>query len=101
MDPRARRARLIQDAIADVLLRNWDPIGIKDVPQAQDEYDSYVADVYRLLESGATAKDIARHLVQVETDSLGFQDTEPKMLIPVAKKLLKIRARFRIGQAAT
>ena len=100
MDPRTKRARLIQDRIADVLRRSWDPIGIKNVTQAEGEYDAYVGGVYRLLESGATADEIAAHLVQVESDRLGFQDTDAAMLIPVARKLLKIKARFGIGQAA-
>jgi hypothetical protein len=99
MDEKTRRARLIQHEITEVLRRNWDPIGIKDVPEAQDEYDAYVGGVYRLLESGATVKEIAAHLVKVETDQLGFQDTQVNMLIPVAKRLLKIKSRFGIGQA--
>ena len=71
MDAKTRRARLIQREIADVLRRNWDPIGIKDAPEAQDEYDAYVGGVYRLLESGATVKELAAHLIQLETDKLG------------------------------
>jgi hypothetical protein len=39
--------------------------------------------------------------VQVETDALGFEDTDAKMLIPVARKLLIIKYRFSIGDAAT
>lgn len=99
MDAKTRRARLIQHKIAEVLHRNWDPIGVKDVPESLDEYDAYVGGVYRLLESGATVKEIAVHLVKVETDQLGFQDTQVKMLIPVAKRLLKIKSRFGIGEA--
>jgi hypothetical protein len=71
------------------------------MPEAQDEYDAYVGGVYRLLESGATAKELAVHLAKVETASLGFEDTQPKMLIPVAKKLLKITSRFGIGRDTT
>lgn len=91
---------MIQDQIADVLRRNWDPIGIKNLPEAEGEYDGYVGGVFRLLASGATAHEIAAHLVQVESDRLGFQDTAVAMLIAVAKKLLKITARFGVGQAA-
>jgi hypothetical protein len=31
------------------LLKEWDPIGVGQIPEAQDEYDSYVPDVYKLL----------------------------------------------------
>jgi hypothetical protein len=32
-----RRAHTIQKSIHDILLRDWDPIGINDLPEAQDE----------------------------------------------------------------
>lgn len=34
----------------------WDPIGVKDEPNAQDEYDSYLGGVYELLVSGHPMK---------------------------------------------
>jgi hypothetical protein len=77
----------MQRELGDILLRNWDPIGIKDEPEAQDEYDSYVGGVYRLLASGASIKEIATHLASIETSLLGYQDTDPRMLVPVVKML--------------
>ena len=46
--------------------------------------------VYRVIASGATPQELAEHLVQVEEGCLGFRDTDPKMLIPLARKLLRI-----------
>jgi hypothetical protein len=46
------------------------------------------------LVTGASARQIAEHLAQVEAETIGFQDTNPKMLIPLAKKLLKLNARL-------
>ena len=100
MDPREARAKEIQRAIGEVLLRNWDPLGVKDVPEAKDEYDSYVGGVYRLIASGASAKQIAEHLVRLETDRLGYPDTDPKMLIPLANKLLRLNVRLESGGSA-
>ena len=34
----------------------WDPIGVKDEPNAQDEYDGYLGGVYELLVSGDPMK---------------------------------------------
>ncbi len=51
MPSRKQRAREIQDSIRQVLLHDWDPIGVADEPAAQDEYDAYVGGVYRLLAS--------------------------------------------------
>jgi hypothetical protein len=97
MSSKEERAREIQRAIADVLLRNWDPIGIKDVPQARDEYDAYVGGVYRLLATEATARELAEHLAHVEAEQLGFVDTDPKMLIPLAKKLMRLNVKLEPG----
>src|SRR2546422_1881938 len=94
------RARQIQRHIADVLRRNWDPLSVADHPETSDEYDSYVGGVYRLLETNATARQIAEHLVHIETDMLGYEDTKPSTLVPIAKKLLKIKDHFRLGEGA-
>lgn len=44
------------------------PIG---VPEAQDEHDSYVFDVYGLLVSGASDQDMVPYLYSVERPSMG------------------------------
>ena len=75
------------------MLRRWDPIGIADEPEARSEYDSYVSGVYRLLASGAPDRDIAQHLRDMETRALGFEDSDVKMLIPVARELRKVYRR--------
>jgi hypothetical protein len=93
-DFKQERAREIQRLIAAVLRRDWDPIGLRDMPDSQDEYERYVRGVYRLLVSEASVRELAEHLAEVEAEALGFADTDPKMLIPVAKKLLKWNVRF-------
>jgi hypothetical protein len=41
--------------VREVLMREWDPIGVRDAPEAQDEYDSYVGKAYvMLMDEGAT-----------------------------------------------
>ncbi len=94
MNTSADRARQIQRHIAEVLRRNWDPLSVADHPETSAEYDSYVGAVYRLLEANASAKQIAEHLVRVETEMLGYEDTKAAMLVPLAQKLLKIKERF-------
>jgi hypothetical protein len=100
VDPERRKGRDMQRAIGDILLRNWDPIGIADVAEAHDEYDAYVGGVYRLLASGASPKQIAEHLARVETSTLGFADTDPKTLVPVGKKLINAYRRLTEPAAA-
>jgi len=43
------RAKQYHEAIRAILLKEWDPIGVSHIPEAQDEYDRYVGGVYRLL----------------------------------------------------
>jgi hypothetical protein len=85
-----RQARNIHDAIRAVLLREWDPIGIRNVPEAQDEYDGYVAGVYRLLVSGATVSALAEHLARIERDAMGLSIQE-SVLGEVASRLKQIK----------
>ena len=89
MDPREVRARDIQAAIRHTLLREWDPIGVRDVPEAQDEYDGYVGGVYRLLANKASTRDLAEHLARIERDAMGFS-TAAEALIGVAERLRQI-----------
>jgi hypothetical protein len=89
MDSRERRAREIQDSIRDVLIRDWDPIHVQDIPEAQDEYDRYIGGVYRLLASEASESEIAAHLAAVEREYMGFF-TSADALLPVARRLRQL-----------
>lgn len=64
--------RALYSAIDDLLLREWDPIGIADVPEARDEYSSYVPQVFQLLRAGASATQVAAYLAEVEVDRMGL-----------------------------
>jgi hypothetical protein len=63
-------SRRIRVEIRHVLMDVWDPIGIKDEPNAQDEYDGYLGGVYELLVSGAADEDIADHLWRIVTERM-------------------------------
>ena len=81
------RARQIQESIREILLHDWDPIGVQDVPQAHDEYDSYIGGVYRLLAQGANEGEIIEHLWRIENDTIGLPTLDKTKLAPVARKL--------------
>ncbi len=71
-DPKHQRAEQIQQTIRQVLMQDWDAIGVAGVPQAQDEYDSYVGPVYRLLASGASDSELIDYLYRTETETMGL-----------------------------
>lgn len=80
------RAKLLHGKIGEILLKEWDPIGVQDIPEAQDEYDAYVSSVYKQLISGKSVQEIFDYLWWVETEHMGLsgdrQQTEA-----IARKL--------------
>jgi len=69
---RENRAR-----VREVLMRDWDPIGVSDVPEAADEYDRYVGEVYvMLMDQRASVEAIADHLYRTSTEHMGLSSTE-------------------------
>ena len=66
------RARRYHEGIRRILLHNWDPIGVSDVAQAQDEYDSYVSKIYGMLIRHEPRHKLVDHLWWIETDNMGL-----------------------------
>jgi len=61
--------------VRQVLKETWDPIGVRDTPEAQDEYDRYVAEVYvMLMDQRATPEAIAAHLYDRAVNHIGVPD---------------------------
>ena len=96
MNHQARQARGIQEQIRQILLNDWDPIGIRDVPEAQDEYDSYAGGVYRLLADGASPVEVAKHLARIEGEQMGLPSSADVRL-SVATKLCGLNAKISNG----
>lgn len=78
-----------------------DPIGISDVPEAADEYDSYIGGVYDLLEQGASEERIRAYLRKIEIDWMGTVNASGEPLLPdgnrnrAAASLTKLGRSFR------
>jgi hypothetical protein len=65
---RENRAR-----VREILMRDWDPIGISGVEEAVDEYDAYVARAYvMLMDEQANAEAIAAYLFEIATANMGL-----------------------------
>jgi hypothetical protein len=67
-----KESRRIRAEIRRVLLEVWDPIGVKDVPQAQDEYDCCLYEVFRLLTAGGSDDQITDFLWKQGTEHMGL-----------------------------
>ena len=77
-----------------MLLHDWDPIGIRDVPDAGDEYDSYIGGVYRLLASGVSEDELVEHLWRIETVTMGLSSPDRDKLRPVARRLQDLKVKL-------
>lgn len=66
------RAKLLHQKIGEILLKEWDPIGVQDISEAQDEYDAYVSSLYKMLITGKSAQEIFDYLLWIETEHMGL-----------------------------
>jgi hypothetical protein len=58
--------------VRELFVQDWDPIGMKDVPEAQDEHDTYADKAYvMVMHEGASVEQIADYLYLVETERMG------------------------------
>ena len=83
-------SRKIRVQIRHVLLEVWDPIGVKDEPNAQDEYDGYLGDVYELLINGEPDEKIAEYLHGVVYDRMGLESARLSDMAPTVQALRAI-----------
>lgn len=96
MEFRDRAARYHR-AIKSILLHEWDPIGVADVPEARDEYDSYVPGIYKMLISRRDEKDIFDYLWEIETEHMGLFGNRGHTEA-ISKKLARLRERIDGGE---
>jgi hypothetical protein len=65
-------SRRIRVQIRHVLLDIWDPIGVRDEPYAQDEYDGYIGRIYELLTSDAPDAELTEYLYWAVHEHMGL-----------------------------
>ena len=74
-----------------VLLWSWDPIGVRGIPEAVDEYDSYAQFVLQMLETGVSDGEIADYLTSVIRDRMELP-CNPKTNEDIAAMLRELYA---------
>lgn len=68
----------LEQTIRDSLMRNWDPLGVRDNPDAQNEYDSYIIRIAEILSANADQYALGRHLTNLEQSSMGLPGHPPR-----------------------
>jgi hypothetical protein len=86
---KVRRAKDIMELIHDVLWNDWDPIGVNGYGP-DDEYDSYIGGIYRILSDNPTESKLIDHLYEIETEMMGLPSHKKDILLPIAHKLMEI-----------
>jgi hypothetical protein len=86
-----QESRRIRVEIRHVLMDVWDPIGVRDVPQAQDEYDCCLYPVFRLLTTGATDEQIAEWLREQAGEHMGLGNVRKEAMYPTVAALRQIK----------
>jgi hypothetical protein len=86
-------SRAIRRQIRHVLMEDWDPIGVNGIPEAADEYDSYIGDFYEILVGPRSREEIISRLEYLEGEHMGLPHLRhelPGKLEAVADALLLI-----------
>lgn len=104
----------VEGDIAVILMQDWDPIGIKDVPECGDEYDSYIPGLVSWMDAEEDAKEqcsccgrthilkppswlIAEQLAAIEAESMQTgHGTIDASLLGVASQIVNVLERYRV-----
>lgn len=77
--------RIVRPEVCRVLFEVWDPIGVREDPEApRTEYDGYAEHVIGQLFSGATDDEIAGYLYRQATESMGITYQKESAYLTVA-----------------
>jgi hypothetical protein len=96
MGERLDRARRYQQAIREILLREWDPIGVCDDANAQDEYDAYIHEIHGMLIRHEPRHKLVDHLWWIETEHMGLFGNLTRTQT-VADRLIVVREEIESG----
>ena len=89
MSEAAERARALHRRIKEVLLKEWDPIGVQAIPEAQDEYDGYVPTLYSMLIARKPIHTVLEYLLWLETEHMGLS-ADRQRTQSIAEKLVAL-----------
>lgn len=95
----------IFEYLHNALLKQWDPIGVKNVPQCQDEYDSYIPELYRIISRSNSADLVFDYLWCLETNYIGITTPDNELAknatMRFAKTLFKLQQWIKVPQSQT
>ena len=79
--------------IDELLWSDWDPIGVYGVPEARDEYHSYLPAVFALAMRPGDVAEIADYLHAIETVNMGLGGSRERCRL-TAEKICQAQHEF-------
>lgn len=89
-----QKEKQLYKAIDKILWENWDPIGVNDNEECRDEYQSYTPHIFSLVIRNADAFKIAKHLYQLETQSMGMLGSQ-RHCQEIAQKIIEMSQKIK------
>ena len=80
---------LIFRSIDKILWNDWDPIGVNQISEVRDEYQTYVPGIYELKRKNASIEVLAERLIEIETYRMGLDGDIDKCSV-VARKIIEL-----------
>ena len=80
----------IDDEIKQVLLEQWDPLGIRDAPAEHVRYDCFVQDLTLLIVGGGSDDDVRELLRSAELDRLSLGSANEHRIAVAAHSLRRL-----------
>ena len=81
---------MAEAAIGEVLLQQWDPLAVHDMPGVHAEYLTHAHEIYDMLARGGSDVQIERYLRHIERDDMHHPEGSTRNLRAVLDALRKI-----------
>lgn len=77
----------LRQEVRKILLNEWDPLGVKGFPHAQDQYDEYLHEFTQFVWSDSSLGTIVDRFENLERHRMGLNHSDRSRLQEVAKAL--------------
>lgn len=77
----------LRQEVREILINVWDPLGVKDFPHAQDEYDAYLHEFTKFVWDDASVETIVDRLQNIQRHRMRLRRSDRDRLQKVASKL--------------
>lgn len=91
------QAREQRALVREILMNEWDPIGVRDIGGAESEYDGYVGTVYMMILEKQGLRDIESFLLKAASVNMGLSmnDELLRSTERAAERLVALLSQFQ------